>query len=91
MNCTLPDVPPTLTERTRALAERILAEYRKSQDLQLTRWQIQELWRLDVAECDAVLQTLVLDLGFLGLTRDGAFVLKSLMERTRTGGTSLAQ
>ena len=91
MNCTLPDMPQTLTERTRALAERILAEFRKSQDLQLTRWQIQELWRLDVAECDAVLQALVLDSGFLGLTRDGAFVLKSLMDRTRAGGTSLAQ
>jgi len=84
-------MPQTLTERTRALAERILAEFRKSQDLQLTRWQIQELWRLDVAECDAVLQALVLDSGFLALTRDGAFVLKSLMERTRVGGTSLAQ
>jgi len=84
-------MPQTLTERTRALAERILAEFRKSQDLQLTRWQIQELWRLDVAECDAVLQALVLDSGFLALTRDGAFVLKSLMERTRAGGTSLAQ
>ena len=84
-------MPPTLTERTRALAERILAEYQKSQDLQLTRWQIQELWRLNIAECDAVLQALVLDSGFLGLTRDGAFVLKSLMERTRVGGASLAQ
>ena len=84
-------MPQTLTERTRALAERILAEFRKSQDLQLTRWQIQELWRLDVAECDAVLQALVLDSGFLALTRDGAFVLKSLMERTRAGGTSLAR
>ena len=84
-------MPQTLTERTRALAERILAEFCKSQDLQLTRWQIQELWRLDVAECDAVLQALVLESGFLGLTRDGAFVLKSLMERTRAGGTSLAQ
>jgi hypothetical protein len=84
-------MPQTFTERTRALAERILAEFRKNQDLQLTRWQIQELWRLDVAECDAVLQALVLDSGFLALTRDGAFVLKSLMERTRVGGTSLAQ
>jgi len=78
-------MPATLTERTRALAERILAQYRKSQDLQLTRWQIQEMWRLDVAECDAVLQALVLDSGFLGLTRDGAFALKSLMDRARTG------
>jgi hypothetical protein len=84
-------MPPTLPERTRALAERILAEYQKIQDLQLTRWQIQQLWRLDVAECDAVLKALVLDSGFLRVSRDGAFVLKSLIERASVGGTSAAQ
>ena len=84
-------MPTTLAERTRILAERILAEYQKSQDLQLTRWQIQQLWRLDVAECDAVLQALVLESGFLRLSRDGAFVLKSLIERASVGGTSAAQ
>ena len=81
-------IPP---ERTRTLAERILAEYEKSQDLQLTRWQIQQLWRLDVVECDAVLQALVLDSDSLRLSRDGVFVLKSLIERASGGGTSAAQ
>jgi len=84
-------MPTRLAERTRTLAERILAEYQKSEDLQLTRWQIQELWRLDVVECDAVLQALVLDSGFLHLSRDGAFVLKSPIERATAGGTSVAQ
>ena len=83
---------PTIgAERTRAVAERILAEYRATQGLQLTRWQIQQLWRLDVAECDAVLQALVLDRGFLRLSPDGAFVLESLIERAPVGGTSVAQ
>ena len=81
-------IPP---ERTRTLAERILAEYEKSQDLQLTRWQIQQLWRLDVVECDAVLQALVLDSGSLRLSRDGGFVLQSPNERGPDGGTSAAR
>jgi hypothetical protein len=84
-------MPTILAERTRTLAERILAEYEKSQDLQLTRWQIQQLWRLDVVECDAVLQALVLDSGSLRLSRDGGFVLQSLIERGPTGGTSAPQ
>jgi hypothetical protein len=50
---------PTIgAERTRAVAERILAEYQTTQGLHLTRWQIQQLWRLDVTECDAVVKTL---------------------------------
>jgi hypothetical protein len=84
-------MPTLLAEPTRTLAERILAEYQENPDLQLTRWQIQQLWRLDVAECDAVLQALVLDRGFLRLGRDGAFVLKSLNERASVGGTSVAR
>lgn len=60
-------------ERTRAVAERILAEYRTTQGLQLTRWQIQQLWRLDATECEAVVNTLV-DARFLRESRDGAFV-----------------
>jgi hypothetical protein len=84
-------MPTTLAERTLILAERILAEYQENQDLQLTRWQSQQLWRLDVAECDAVLQALVLDRGFLRLSRDGAFVLESLIERATVGGMSAAQ
>jgi hypothetical protein len=83
-------MPTILAERTRTLAEQILAEYQRNQDLQLTRWQIQQLWRLDVAECDAVLQALVLEGGFLRLGRDGQFVLKSLIERATVGGTSFA-
>ena len=83
---------PTMgAERTRAVAERILMEYRTTEGLQLTRWQIQQLWRLDVAECDAVLMALVLDSGFLRVSRDGAFVLKSLIERATVGGTPTAQ
>jgi len=83
-------MPTTMAEPTRTLAERILAEYRENPDLQLTRWQIQQLWRLDVAECDAVLQALVLDGGFLSLGRDGAFILKSPSERKTVGGMSAA-
>ena len=83
-------MPTTLAEPTRTLAERILAEYQEHQDLQLTRWQIQQLWRLDVAECDAVLQALVLDGGFLSLGRDGAFILKSARVRSTVGGMSAA-
>ena len=60
-------------ERTQAVAERILAEYRATQGLQLTRWQIQQLWRLDANECDAVVKTLV-DARLLRESRDGAFV-----------------
>ena len=60
-------------ERTRAVAERILAEYRATEDLQLTRWQIQQLWRLDATECEAVVNTLV-DARFLRESREGAFV-----------------
>lgn len=65
---------PTIgAERTRAVGERILAEYRATQGLQLTRWQIQQLWRLDANECDAVVKTLV-DARLLRESRDGAFV-----------------
>ena len=72
---------PTIgAERTRAVAERILAEYRAPQSLKLTRWQTQQLWRLDVTECDAVVKTLV-EARFLGESRDGAFV-----RTERTGG-----
>jgi len=60
-------------ERTRAVAERILAEYRATEDLRLTRWQIQQLWRLDATECEAVVNTLV-DARFLRESREGAFV-----------------
>jgi len=60
-------------ERTRAVAERILAEYRATEDLQLTRWQIQQLWRLDPTECETVVNTLV-DARYLRESRDGAFV-----------------
>jgi hypothetical protein len=65
----------TMAERTQALTERILAEYRASPGLHLTRWQIQQIWRLDIAECDAVLQVLVLESGFLRLTPEGALSL----------------
>jgi len=72
---------PTIgAERTRAVAERILAEYRAPQGLKLTRWQTQQLWRLDVTECDAVVKTLV-EARFLRESRDGAFV-----RTERTGG-----
>jgi hypothetical protein len=65
---------PTMgAERARAVAERILAEYKTTEGLQLTRWQIQQLWRLDATECDAVVKTLV-DARFLRESRDGAFV-----------------
>jgi hypothetical protein len=83
-------MPTILAERTRTLAERILAEYQENPDLQLTRWQIQQLWRLDVAECNAVLQALVLDSGFLRLGRDGAFILESPRQRATVGGMSAA-
>ena len=66
-------MPMMAAERTRAIAERILAEYRTTEGLQLTRWQIQQLWRLDVTECDAVVKSLV-DARFLRESRDGAFV-----------------
>jgi hypothetical protein len=66
-------LPMMAAERTRAVAERILTEYRTTEGLQLTRWQIQQLWRLDVTECDAVVKTL-LDARFLRESRDGAFV-----------------
>lgn len=72
---------PTIgAERTQAVAERILADYPATQGLQLTRWQIQQLWRLDVTECDAVVKTLV-EARFLRESRDGAFV-----RTERTGG-----
>jgi hypothetical protein len=66
-------MPMMAAERTRAVAERILAEYRTTEGLQLTRWQIQQLWRLDVTECDAVVKSLV-DARFLRESRDGAFL-----------------
>ena len=72
---------PTIgAERTQAVAERILAEYRATQGLQLTLWQTQQLWRLDVTECDAVVKTPV-EARFLRESRDGAFV-----RTERTGG-----
>ena len=79
--CERPVHMPTIgAERTQAVAERILADYPATQGLQLTRWQIQQLWRLDVTECDAVVKTPV-EARFLRESRDGAFV-----RTERTGG-----
>lgn len=39
--------------------ERIRAEYLEMPGLSLTRWQMQRLWLLDAALCDAVIDKLV--------------------------------
>jgi hypothetical protein len=62
------------TEHVRTLAGQIEAEYRKNAGLRLTRWQIQQLWRLDISECEAILQTLIVDTCFLRRSPDGEFV-----------------
>ncbi len=78
MNCTV--VGPQnhmramTTEHIRTLAEQIETEYRKNAGLRLTRWQFQELWRLDIPEGDAILQTLMVDTCFLRRSPDGEFV-----------------
>jgi hypothetical protein len=61
-------------ERLHTVAEQIEAEYRRIAGLRLTCWQIQQLWRLDIAECEAILQTLIVDACFLCRSPDGDFV-----------------
>jgi len=58
---------------TTPVAHHIRAEYLESPGLRLTAAQIQRLWRLDTAQCEAVLTALV-DAQFLRRTRDGEFV-----------------
>jgi hypothetical protein len=58
---------------TSAVVHHIRAEYLESPGLRLTAAQIQRMWRLDSAQCEAVLTVLV-DAQFLRRTRDGEFV-----------------
>lgn len=51
----------------------IRAEYRESPGLRLSRAQVERLWHLDQATCDAVLEALVSG-GFLRCTRDRQYV-----------------
>lgn len=52
----------------------VRAEYLEMPDLQLTRPEIQRLWGLDAADCDAILNTLLAE-QFLHLTAAGRYVL----------------
>jgi hypothetical protein len=52
---------------------RIRAEYGEMPGLKLTAAQAQRLWGLDQESCDG-LMTILVDVGFLACTRDGAFV-----------------
>ena len=54
----------------------VRAEYLAMPGLHLTKPQIQRLWRLDPAVCDAVLDALV-DAGVLRCTPRGGYVLDS--------------
>jgi hypothetical protein len=51
----------------------IRAEYRESPGLRLSRAQVERLWHLDRATCDAVLEAL-LAARFLRCTREGHYV-----------------
>jgi len=51
----------------------IRSEYLEVPGLYLTRDQVQRLWNLDAATCDAVLEALV-DVRFLRRTDGGAYV-----------------
>lgn len=67
-----------------SLLARIRGEYREMPGLRLTVRQAQRLWGLDGTTCHAVLTVLV-DEGFLSVTRDGSFVALAGGElRTRT-------
>ena len=52
---------------------RVRAEFLEMPGLRLTLAQAQRLWSLDQTMCMALLGTLV-DIGFLMVTRDGAYV-----------------
>jgi len=58
---------------TNPIVHHIRAEYLESPGLRLTAAQIQRMWRLDTAQCEAALTALV-DAQFLRRTRDGEFV-----------------
>jgi hypothetical protein len=58
----------------------IRAEYLEIPGLVLTPWQVQRLWSLDSATCDAVLDVLT-DVRFLKRTRNGAYVLAAAQGR----------
>lgn len=53
----------------------IQAEYRQSPTLNLTKLQMQRLWSLDAATCDAVIDALV-SARVLQQTVDGTYVLR---------------
>jgi hypothetical protein len=61
------------------LLQRIRREYEELPGLRLTRWQAQRLWRLDPAECELVLRTLVRST-FLSESRDGTFARRAHAE-----------
>ena len=62
------------TDRVDVWLRLIRAEYLEMPGLHLTRPQIQRLWRLDDAVCDALIDNLVAT-GFLRQTPRGAYVL----------------
>lgn len=59
-----------------ALLARIRSEYMEMPGLRLTLLQARRLWTIDALTCAAALSALEAS-GFLGRTRDGAYVLSS--------------
>jgi hypothetical protein len=55
---------------------RVRREYEELPGLRLTRWQAQRLWRLDPAECELVMTSLV-RATFLTESRDGTFMRRA--------------
>jgi hypothetical protein len=63
------------------LLTRIRSEYAEMPGLRLTLLQARRLWGLDILSCSSALATLESS-GFLGRTRDGAYVLASAERRS---------
>ena len=65
--------PATSPEGASPLAYRIRAEFLGMPDMALTSRQMQRLWQLDAARCDAVIENLVTS-GFLRCRPDHRYV-----------------
>ena len=63
--------------RIRDILDRIQGEYLELPGLRLTQSQVQRLWQIDRAVCNALLMALV-DARFLSRTSDGAFVRRQV-------------